>query len=195
MRCLRAWVTCSHAPVPFRPLGDMVKSSDKAGWQVVAHHARDNASTVRDKIKLGVLLGAGSFGRVYKGRWRDMDVAVKVMQHDAHTASRIANEAVSSDRLFVAVFLAPSNEQQQLNEANMAACRVSGRGKGFAVELVTSKWRAMELLANYSSEEVLNTFPEAVDALLACMQMPLHAQSTDWCAFPLCRGGKGSNPC
>jgi hypothetical protein len=27
----------------------------------------------------GVLIGAGSFGRVYKGRWQGRDVAVKVM--------------------------------------------------------------------------------------------------------------------
>ena len=45
-----------------------------------------------ERIELGVLLGAGSFGRVYKGRWQGRDVAVKVMQHDARTASRIANE-------------------------------------------------------------------------------------------------------
>jgi len=77
------------------PLAEMVISNHKAGWKVVAHHTV-SSSSVHDKIQLGVLLGAGSFGRVYKGRWQGRDVAVKVMQHDAHSAARIANEVVST---------------------------------------------------------------------------------------------------
>ncbi len=41
----------------------------------------------------GVLLGAGSYGRVYKGRWHNTDVAVKVMEHNARMAAVVANEA------------------------------------------------------------------------------------------------------
>ena len=40
----------------------------------------------------GVLLGAGSFGRVYRGRWYGQDVAVKVMQHSAASAAPVMNE-------------------------------------------------------------------------------------------------------
>lgn len=40
----------------------------------------------------GVLLGAGSFGRVYRGHWLGKDVAVKVLQHNAAHAERVAQE-------------------------------------------------------------------------------------------------------
>ena len=43
-------------------------------------------------VQLGVLLGAGSFGRVYKGRWRSKDVAVKVIQHSSKTVDLVLNE-------------------------------------------------------------------------------------------------------
>ncbi|KAI8467040.1 MAG: kinase-like domain-containing protein [Monoraphidium minutum] len=88
----------------FGPLEDMVMSNKKHGWKVTHHaHANHNsdggasagggaASLLSSRIELGVLLGAGSFGRVYRGRWQGKDVAVKVMQHDAHTASKIVNE-------------------------------------------------------------------------------------------------------
>jgi hypothetical protein len=36
--------------------------------------------------------GAGSFGRVYRGVWRELTVAVKVLQHDSTTAAAVANE-------------------------------------------------------------------------------------------------------
>jgi serine/threonine protein kinase len=42
----------------------------------------------------GDLLGAGSFGSVYKGRWNNTDVAVKVIQHDAAQAEEVENEVL-----------------------------------------------------------------------------------------------------
>lgn len=42
----------------------------------------------------GELLGAGSFGRVYRGRWNGMEVAVKVMEHDASSAVEVENEVL-----------------------------------------------------------------------------------------------------
>lgn len=40
----------------------------------------------------GVLLGAGAYGRVYRGRWRGMAVAVKVIDHEVNTAMAVMNE-------------------------------------------------------------------------------------------------------
>jgi predicted unusual protein kinase regulating ubiquinone biosynthesis (AarF/ABC1/UbiB family) len=37
-----------------------------------------------------MMIGAGSFGRVYKGRWAGKDVAVKVIEHES--ASAVENE-------------------------------------------------------------------------------------------------------
>ncbi|GBF97019.1 hypothetical protein Rsub_09492 [Raphidocelis subcapitata] len=71
--------------------GDLLLSNKKGGWRIVARRAAPEPQ--QDRIQLGVLVGAGSFGRVYRGLWRGRDVAVKVITHDGQTAARTANEA------------------------------------------------------------------------------------------------------
>ncbi|WIA16603.1 hypothetical protein OEZ85_013270 [Tetradesmus obliquus] len=46
------------------------------------------------KAAAGELLGAGSFGRVYRGRWNGMEVAVKVIEHDTSSAVEVENEVL-----------------------------------------------------------------------------------------------------
>ncbi|KAK9916935.1 hypothetical protein WJX75_008980 [Coccomyxa subellipsoidea] len=40
-----------------------------------------------EALELGPLVGRGSFGRVYKGRWRAGTVAVKIINHDKHVGN------------------------------------------------------------------------------------------------------------
>lgn len=43
-------------------------------------------------VQLGVLVGAGSFGRVFAGRLGDQEVAIKVLHHDDAAALQVASE-------------------------------------------------------------------------------------------------------
>jgi hypothetical protein len=58
MEKVRGWRVTHRANTRFRGSGGEGGGAGGAG-----------KSSVSDRIELGVLLGAGSFGRVYKGRW------------------------------------------------------------------------------------------------------------------------------
>ncbi|WIA08244.1 hypothetical protein OEZ85_007689 [Tetradesmus obliquus] len=51
------------------------------------------SSSIAGGVQLGVLLGAGSFGRVYRGKWHSNDVAVKVMSTSPAELPRVLKEA------------------------------------------------------------------------------------------------------
>mmetsp|Transcript_4521 Transcript_4521/g.13071 ORF Transcript_4521/g.13071 Transcript_4521/m.13071 type:complete len:751 (-) Transcript_4521:124-2376(-) len=52
-----------------------------------------------EDVQLGVMLGRGAFGRVYRGLWNAIPVAVKVLEHEADKSGREVLEAVLSTDL------------------------------------------------------------------------------------------------
>jgi hypothetical protein len=75
--------------VMYRPQSDMQRSS-KGTFPV--HQALHPLSVAADgdADTAGMMIGAGSFGRVYKGHWAGKDVAVKVIEHEP--AAAVENE-------------------------------------------------------------------------------------------------------
>ncbi|KAF8066214.1 roco8 [Scenedesmus sp. PABB004] len=64
------------------------------GWHVASSLTTPYLGAMTDtKIVFGELLGQGSFGRVYLGRWGGKDVAVKVIHHTTETAELVRQEA------------------------------------------------------------------------------------------------------
>uniref|UniRef100_A0A383VBH1 Protein kinase domain-containing protein n=1 Tax=Tetradesmus obliquus TaxID=3088 RepID=A0A383VBH1_TETOB len=73
-----------------RPCG-----SKQDGWITTHSVTCPSFEAIKDdSIQFGELLGAGSFGRVYRGRWNGMEVAVKVIEHDASSAVEVENEVL-----------------------------------------------------------------------------------------------------
>lgn len=67
---------------------------EDGSWELLWSSSAPNADRAvqQNAIELGVLLGAGSFARCYKGRWLGLDVAVKVIHHDRDSADMVARE-------------------------------------------------------------------------------------------------------
>ncbi|BDA46412.1 probable mitogen-activated protein kinase kinase kinase 11 [Coccomyxa sp. Obi] len=50
---------------------------------------RKRSSCMVDSLELGTPLGRGSYGKVYKGKWKGVTVAVKIVEHNAETESEL----------------------------------------------------------------------------------------------------------
>ncbi|WIA11661.1 hypothetical protein OEZ85_011762 [Tetradesmus obliquus] len=66
---------------------------DTRGWQMTTESTAPSLSSARDDhIQWGFMLGAGSFGKVYKGFWGGREVTIKVIEHDSETTAALENE-------------------------------------------------------------------------------------------------------
>ncbi|CAL5227539.1 g10528 [Coccomyxa viridis] len=50
---------------------------------------RKRSSCMVDNLELGAPLGRGSYGKVYKGKWKGVTVAVKIVEHSAETEGEL----------------------------------------------------------------------------------------------------------
>ncbi|KAF8061383.1 roco8 [Scenedesmus sp. PABB004] len=79
----------SHSNAP-----DVEGAPGAKGWTLVSSLTTPLISAGPcEPIEFGELLGAGSYGRVYKARWAGLDVAVKVIEHDAAASEAVETEA------------------------------------------------------------------------------------------------------
>ncbi|WIA16690.1 hypothetical protein OEZ85_013348 [Tetradesmus obliquus] len=84
----RICAVVSTAPAPEGALQRTTSSSSAAA----ALEPAPGVVAAAYDLQFGVLLGSGSFGRVYRAKWRERDVAVKVIEHDSRMAAAVANE-------------------------------------------------------------------------------------------------------
>eukprot|EP00775_Hariotina_reticulata_P006955 gene6955-7171_t len=94
---------------------------------------------ISQQVTLGVLLGAGSFGRVYRGRWHSSDVAIKIMSCTPDELSKVLREAEArEERTHSKSVLGTgdqspskpsgSNPGQLISQALQASSSTSGKG-------------------------------------------------------------------
>eukprot|EP00878_Enallax_costatus_P015115 GHUV01015827.1.p1 GENE.GHUV01015827.1~~GHUV01015827.1.p1 ORF type:complete len:582 (+),score=126.05 GHUV01015827.1:174-1748(+) len=82
--------TGSHDSTQSHTSGPM---ATRRGWELTSSLTSPQVGPVEDgRITFGDLLGAGSFGRVYRGTWGGRTVAIKVIEYDITTREEVQNE-------------------------------------------------------------------------------------------------------
>eukprot|EP00775_Hariotina_reticulata_P005704 gene5704-5944_t len=102
---LRAHVAQCLVCLGGKSLQDLESSSSPSGGDGGMQHLFPGSSStattlvgssrqsITQDVRLGVLLGSGSFGRVYKGRWHSIDVAVKIISCTPDELPKVLKEA------------------------------------------------------------------------------------------------------
>ncbi|WIA13815.1 hypothetical protein OEZ85_007362 [Tetradesmus obliquus] len=172
----------------------MVPLAAQGGWQLTSSRTSQGlqaaADTEGSSIEWGELLGAGSFGRVYKCRWAGMDVAVKVIQHDASALEAVENEVQLQMYLnhpnivrafhYITHTRKPSSPTSH-NDANSGA----RAGGGLAATLMTgsgsgrrsSPGDAPTFLSNSSATDTFSSSRGAAVAVVPAQRSPSWVQS------------------
>ncbi|WIA28307.1 hypothetical protein OEZ86_010858 [Tetradesmus obliquus] len=89
------------------------------------------SSSIAGGVQLGVLLGAGSFGRVYRGKWHSNDVAIKIMSTSPAELPRVLKEAeimigLQHDNIVRALHCMVVDKQAALHGSGMPAAECKG---------------------------------------------------------------------
>ncbi|CAL8464410.1 g3945 [Coccomyxa elongata] len=75
------------SPYPIHSSAGSHPSRNNFAEEHISNLVRDRQRASIGGLELGEMLGRGSFGKVYKGRWRGAIVAVKIVAHDCSLAS------------------------------------------------------------------------------------------------------------
>ncbi|WIA11806.1 hypothetical protein OEZ85_011898 [Tetradesmus obliquus] len=115
--------------------------------------ARSDEALLRD-LKIGPLLGRGSYGRVYKGRWKAVTVAVKIIEHSEGSPGSASSggKRISARReMLVATSISHPNVVQTYHISTMTVARRNALAAAWLKEGAASSSNATSSAAHLAA--------------------------------------------